>query len=336
MISIPFLAICNALAATYIAGATASRPHMHEAWTKSPLVDTANKQQMNSLHAVRKAIVANGCTANVCFALDGSSLLSKADYNMQVQFVELVVSLLTTDQPHAHGLCAVQYHYGATTLCPLTWDVLHFRRNLRTDMRFGGGNNVAAGIHHTGEMMASQAGRNHHSNKMVVLGSAFETDGLPPKWSARSFLRKGGSICAIAIGPADLDGLRDITGAQGRVLQVAQFSRLWKLAAKVAQNLCSLDAVRHSWRVALYSLRYIRNLPPHPQSRSNGWMDGWGGPPFCNGSEYCLTELWHTSFFWCWSLLLCRAFIFQGILENHSFVDSDQFLDGEFSMNLTL
>lgn len=197
------------------------------------------KVRVSAIQAVQQAVINNGCDTNVCFALQGGSEVTNEDYMEQVNFVDVVLQIIATDQPANYA--GVQYNTLATPISELTGDRDAYLQALHESLRIPGGTNIAAGIQFcTKQMRAQDALYDGDLNKIVLLGNGFATVGRDQIQSARRFITEGGYVCAVSVGASDLEGLAVLTGNTQRVLGIEDFLELSEIIVDLVQQVCNL------------------------------------------------------------------------------------------------
>lgn len=201
-------------------------------WENNPYV-TTDPELLKELRGLRQKVVDRGCDINLCFAIDGSGSVTPAQFQKQKDFVDLIVNIITTDEPGNY--CAVQYGTSLRAISPLTKKKGKFIRKLHKSKQVGGLSNIAGALGYTGFQLRP---RTEDANKLVILGDGFDSIGFRPRKISTRILSEGIDICAIAVGPSDVQGLNAITGDPGRVLRLASFFELSEIIVDIVNDAC--------------------------------------------------------------------------------------------------
>lgn len=196
-----------------------------------------NTTRLQELRALRQNVVDNGCDINLCFAIDGSGSVTPAQFQKQKDFVDLIVNILTTDEPG--NFCAVQYGTSLKAISPLTKKRNRFLKKLQRSKQVGGLSNVAGGLGYTGFQLRPRV---EDANKVIILGDGFDSIGFRPKVVATQILEDDVDICAVAVGISDVEGLNAITGDPGRVVRLKDFFDLGEIVVDVVNDACGYYA----------------------------------------------------------------------------------------------
>eukprot|EP00171_Calliarthron_tuberculosum_P013514 IDg13514t1 len=157
-----------------------------------------------------KIIQQGGCNRNLCFTLDASSKLSKMDFLLQRDFVQIVVATLGVDR---------------------TWNRQTGRRHNFLSLAMWGCRK---------EMKPR---RTVDANKMVVIGNG-RTSRLKKFFArrvARIFRRRdGGSICAVAVDNSNRRFFAKLTRSTDRVLSVTDYFKFDLILKDIVRDICGL------------------------------------------------------------------------------------------------
>lgn len=211
-----------------------------ESWEMNAIVQediATNVTRLTELRALRQNVRDRGCDINLCFAIDGSGSVTPAQFQKQKDFVDLIINILTTDEPG--NFCAVQYGTSLRSISPLTRRKNRFVRKLDRSRQVGGLSNIAGALGYTGFQLRP---RKEDANKLIVLGDGFNSIGFEPRKVARQVLEEGISICAVAVGESDVEGLNAITGDPGRVVRLNDFFDLGEIVVDVVNDACGFYA----------------------------------------------------------------------------------------------
>lgn len=200
----------------------------------NPLVKNTDPELLRKLRALAQNVRDRGCDVNLCFALQGDDFITEYEFEAQKNFVDLIVAILTTDQPG--NFCAVQYGRTTKAISPLTKNKLQFLNRLDSASQVGGLNtNIASALGYTGFQLRARV---EDANKIIILGDGLETIGFPPRRIARQIRSEGIRICAVAVGGFDTTALEDITGDPNLVLEIDQFFDLAEIVVGLVSDVC--------------------------------------------------------------------------------------------------
>lgn len=204
----------------------------------NPLVrNSSDPDLLRRLRALAQDVQDNGCSVNLCFALQGDGFITEQEFSDQRNFVELLVAILTTDQPG--GLCAVQYGETTFPISPLTDDRINFIRRLRNVSQVGGiESDISGALAYGGFQLRAQEG---DANKLILFGDGFETVNAAPEFIAQSVRRDGTDICAVAVGLFSVAELTKITGDPNRVLGIGEFFNMAEIVDTLVRQVCNLN-----------------------------------------------------------------------------------------------
>lgn len=120
------------------------------------------------------------CSANICFAIDGSALISSQVFALQKAFVALVASLLSTSSDAFYA--AVQYAETTTPVEPPTTDIVTFLDSLLAVEQTGKADrNIAAGLGYCGFQLRGRDATDETKGALVIIGSSSSTTGFGPE-----------------------------------------------------------------------------------------------------------------------------------------------------------
>ncbi len=178
-----------------------------------------------------------GCNANVCFAIDGSSSIPKAEFENEKNFVLDVVSIISRDQPVE--LAAAQYSTSIAPITRLTPYAASFGKSIWRGRQIGGASFVVGGINYCFSQLIR---RPREANQMVILGDGRSNIGSDAVRRADLFRRMGGSLSTVAAGFADDKQLLAIAGwDRNMVFRVDSFAdvlALQKVIKKLVFRVC--------------------------------------------------------------------------------------------------
>lgn len=201
-------------------------------------IDSSTRQEFDKqslyegvINAVRK----NGCDTNLCFALQGGDRVNNNQYGLQINFVDIVMNIITVDKPANYA--AVQYHSSTTGISQLVNSKKTFVERLHKSKRIAGGNNIAAGMRFCTKQLSPHRG---DANKLVVLGNGFAKVTKDQVQAAKQFFRSGGSVCAVAVGKANRKGLKKLTRSNARIVNITGFFKLSEIVVDFVHQVCNL------------------------------------------------------------------------------------------------
>ncbi len=178
-----------------------------------------------------------GCNANVCFAVDGSSSISRAEFENEKNFVLDVASVISMDQPVE--LAAAQYSTSIVPITPLTPYLTGFDMSIWRARQIGGASFVVGGVNYCFSQLMK---RPREANQMVILGDGRSNIGSDAVKRAALFRRLGGSLSTVAAGFADDRELLAIAGNDRsmvfRVNSFADVLALHEIIKKLVFRVC--------------------------------------------------------------------------------------------------
>ena len=204
-------------------------------WGKNPLLRETNVTVLRQIRALRQRVRDTGCDINLCFALQGDDFITDKQFQDQIDFVDLMIAILTTDK--SGNYCAVQYGSTTSPISPLTFKKWRFLRKLRKAKRVGGlDTNVAGALGYTGFQLLP---RDDDANKVIILGDGLESVGFRPKRIAKRILKGGIDISAVAVGGASYDALKDIVGGDSnKIVPIDGFFELAEIVVGLVVDVC--------------------------------------------------------------------------------------------------
>jgi len=184
-----------------------SQSHVHASKLSSRLPEAIRDDLRRQLKSV------GGCNANVCFAIDGSSSISSAEFENEKNFVLDVASIISRDQPVE--LAAAQYSTAIVPITRLTPYVAGFDKSVRNAAQIGGASFVVGGVNYCFSQLMRRYGE---ANQIVILGDGRSNIGSRAVTRADLFRRMGGSLSAVAAGFADDKELLAIAGGDRNLI----------------------------------------------------------------------------------------------------------------------
>lgn len=188
--------------------------------------------------AARQKVVDKGCEVNLCFGIDGSNSTNPIEFKKQVDFVDLMVNILTTDE--GGNFCAVQYSTFNSAISSLTSKKKSFIRKLHRAVQNGGLSNIGGAL---GYLHFQLRPRVEDANKIVLLGDGFDSQGADPVLVANRIHLEGTTdICAVEVGNADSELLAKITGDENRVVHLDNFFELGEIIVGLVNDICGYQS----------------------------------------------------------------------------------------------
>jgi len=202
-------------------------------------------------HLQRSIITNGGCNVKMCFALDGSGSISRAEYRLQQEFVQIIAAVASVDG--AASFSAVQYGLRNVGISSLTSDIGDFITSVGTsELEKAPRTFVAAGLGFCIQEVRSSndtdsTGNGGHvaiqgPSKIVLLGDGRTNFGISPIPIANLFdSLEDSSICAIGIGFPNVRALRDIVGGDiGNVFIVDSYVNLVRIVGDIISDACGI------------------------------------------------------------------------------------------------
>eukprot|EP00178_Gracilaria_changii_P004632 TRINITY_DN1751_c0_g2_i1.p1 TRINITY_DN1751_c0_g2~~TRINITY_DN1751_c0_g2_i1.p1 ORF type:complete len:273 (-),score=64.11 TRINITY_DN1751_c0_g2_i1:267-1085(-) len=210
---------------------------------RSPLV--TRPEGARALALAFGEVAQGGCDPNVCFALDGSSLIDADDFQLQKDFVKLVAGVISLDEQSQFA--ALQYGMTNSIISELTSDANDFLLKVDAAVQIGASRTfVARGIFGCFMQLLRTP---FEANHIVLLGDGADNDltrfgAFGSAGLAQQFLRSGNNqISAVAVGFDDTSGLQSIVGSASRVFSVEQWMDVVDVTAKLVEDVCGVDAI---------------------------------------------------------------------------------------------
>jgi len=199
----------------------------------------ATPEMLRIAASLRQDVVnMGGCNVNVCFALDGSASIPADEYQLVVEFVQLVTAIMSGTGLNAFA--GTQYGLGNKDISRLTSDADAFLLALeglespRASRTF-----IAAGL---GFCIRDLRRRLEDANKIVLFGDGRSNFGGNPVPIAERFREMyDGDICAIGIGFQDITVLEQITGSPDRVLAIDDVFVLLDIVGQIVFEVCGFE-----------------------------------------------------------------------------------------------
>ena len=209
-----------------------------EEWENNRLVKRITDPEiLRQLRAVRQKVLDTGCNINLCFALQGDDFIKDSEFQDQIDFIDIMLAILTTDTPGNY--CAVQYGQTTYRISPLTEDKETFLTTLRETRRVGGfDTNIAGALGYTGFQLRA---RTEDANKIIILGDGLESVGFLPRRIARRIRKDGTDISAVAIGGYSTAALYDITRDYNKIVEIEEFFKLAEIINGLVVDVCGFD-----------------------------------------------------------------------------------------------
>lgn len=172
---------------------------------------TRSAIRATTLRARNAVASAGSCDVSVCFALEGSAIITEERYNLQQLVVAAVSSAIAIDSDAT--LAAAQYAKTSIAITPNTNSLEEFIYKLGNST-FDGENdiNIAAGMGYCGFQVAAT---DKIRQAVVVLGSGLSTIGFPPRVVADQILPPEGRADIFGISTAgDASRLINVVGGK--------------------------------------------------------------------------------------------------------------------------
>lgn len=208
----------------------------------SPIAQAEKKEGDKSsdvIELLQKDIARYGrCGENVCFAIDGSSFVTSAQFSLQKNLVMNVTRVISADKKVRFA--AVQYGAAAVAISRTTNNRAAFLQKIRgtkfknSDFAFVGG-----AIVFCDRLLSTSIGT---AGKMVLIGSGRNNLGGDPARRATNFRERGGELFAIGIGNVDSKTLKRLVGGDSSKLLIFDKKRTpGDNLRKIVTSLCSKD-----------------------------------------------------------------------------------------------
>lgn len=170
-------------------------------FSKNDLVrNSSDSRIVSRLLALRQLVQDNGCRANVCFILQGDDSISSIDFQNQKSFVDLIASVITTDD--SGGLCALQYGGPTQYISPLTDDRDLFFDRLDMARKVGG---KASGFAEALDKARSEfIPHSEAANKIVLLTNYFDIGRSVAKSVSQTDFLCNLPVCLVSVGQLNL------------------------------------------------------------------------------------------------------------------------------------
>ena len=190
---------------------------------------------------LQNSVMTNGCSPNICFAIDGSGLITNRFFKAQRRLAQLVAVVVGID-PSAE-FAATQYGVENTPISDLTSDTAAFIQALRASELQGtaGPTFLSGGMAYCIRQLSSRPG---DANKIVFMGDARDNFGRSPARTAKIWLRQpGNSICAVGVGFRDIDVLLDIVGGdESMIFRARQWLSVVEVLEDLVEAVCGFPA----------------------------------------------------------------------------------------------
>lgn len=194
--------------------------------------------------AIREVRGADGCDPNICFAIDGSKALGKADFELQLQFIAIVTAIVGADE-RAH-FSGVQYGLRNRIIRNIRGNADDFLLDiedtkwLKAKKSFIGG-----GVSWCVQQLQNRRGE---PSKMVIFGDGRSSYGglggaLGPAALAADFRSRSpaNAVCAVAVGSSRTDLFNEITQDKSLVLTVKDWSKVLDVLRALVRNICEVE-----------------------------------------------------------------------------------------------
>lgn len=187
----------------------------------------------------RNVFIRDACDLRLCFALDGSNSITRADYELQKDFVKLVASVANVDGATSS---AVQYGTINEPISARTGDASVFRSRVdASKFQASDGAFIGAGLGFC--ITDVQMGRPGDGRKVILLGNGrgdFASTFLEQVLSA---LKRGDELLAVGVGKRqNVSALVEATGGKpGNFYSIAGENSALDVVVTVMRRICRLD-----------------------------------------------------------------------------------------------
>lgn len=204
-------------------------------WKNNRIIEAVSSPEvMRKIESTVDHVRNEGCDANICFALQGGNGISRNEFELQKDFVGLMVAILGTGRPGNY--CAVQYGNVTRPISSLTERREVFLDRLDRAVKIEGrGINIANSLAFAHNQLGS---RQQNVNKFIIVGKRLQRVGSRARFLADHFRNDNSQICAVAIGRFDLSPLETITGDRNLIFTVHQFFDLAEVVVELVNNVC--------------------------------------------------------------------------------------------------
>lgn len=208
-----------------------------EPWENNPLIKSSTDPDvLRKLRALTQNVRDRGCEVNLCFALQGDDFITTEEFQAQKDFVDLLVAILTTDEPGNY--CAVQYGRTTGFISNLIGNKIRFLNRVANAVPVGGTQtNIASALGYTGFQLRPRV---EDANNIIILGDGLETIGFRPKIVAKQILKEGTRISAVAIGGFSIEALKEITGDKNLIFEIDSFFDLAEVVVGFVNDVCGI------------------------------------------------------------------------------------------------
>lgn len=212
-----------------------------EAWETNPLLTNLNggeREIIPRLRRLRQRVVDNGCVVNLCFALQGNDFVSDADWENQKNLVDLMISILHTDE--YGNYCAVQYGSTTRPISTLTRDKELFLSRLRGTERLGGfDSNIFASLAYISFQLRQKY---IDANKAILVGNALGSLSSTSTLNASQIrsLVDNIDMCAIGIGSSSLSSVTQFADPN-KIFVAQDFFQLAEVVSGLVSDVCGFS-----------------------------------------------------------------------------------------------
>lgn len=193
------------------------------------------------LHDVRRIAESNDCGPNICFAIDGSGSISNAEFQLQKDFVQMVVAILHTDLDKLR-VSALQYGDQISPISPRTQDINSFLAKLdKSSVRAFPRSSIGKAITSCSEQLLDYP---HEPAIIIVIGDGRDNFGPDAVSISTAFKKshRNGSISTVATGFANETSLKAIAKAGGGDLfAIDDFFEIIYLVLEIVEDACGLN-----------------------------------------------------------------------------------------------
>lgn len=207
---------------------------VNNAFAKNNLVrNSSDPNIINELQALRQSVQDSGCNVNVCFVLQGDNTITSTDFNNQISFVDLIASVITTDEDG--GLCAVQYGRTTRPISPLTDDRDLFFARLDVTTKVGGNpGSFSKALNYARLQLGPHV---EDANKIVLLSNFFDS-----RRPVRNSISQPNSLCNLPICLVSVGQLatRELSCPLPNLYPVDDFFHLLEIITGLVFDICGI------------------------------------------------------------------------------------------------
>lgn len=207
-----------------------------EAWQNNVIARQANGNEMKVLKAVRNEVKVKGCNLNLCFVLDGTNAVTKADFDFQKNFVDLVVAITATDRPAT--FCAYQYGQKAKQISSLARNRVAFLNRVKRARKVYGRPHLEPALRRAIQQVYT---RTHDANKVLIFSKnkPIQVPRLQPL--INRFFRRRGGFCSVALKNNNIPNLTRLLKNRNLVFPQDGFFEVSEIITGVVHMVCGME-----------------------------------------------------------------------------------------------